>query len=178
MDEMITPVTASETYLPTRRSKSVTQMGHRQVVQVKHWRRRVGFSPFFKQHRPASEELWISCKKQDGKEYEKERDGALCKAETQPATPKQRVTRFILAAPCSGSAAPDVTTYARPHFMRPSFLYSSTITALALASALARSFFLKHNLRLEEKAGIMLGSWSSALEAPELMRNYRGLSPP
>lgn len=79
---MITPVTASETYLPTRRSKSVTQTGHRQVVQVKHWRRGAGFSPFFKQHGPAGEELWVSCEEQDGKEYEKERDGALCKAET------------------------------------------------------------------------------------------------
>lgn len=103
MDEMITPVTASETYLPTRRrSKSVTQMGHRQVLRVKHWRRRAGFSPFFKQHGPAGEELWISCEKQDGKEYEKERDGALCKAETQPVRPKQRVR--LLAAPCSGGA--------------------------------------------------------------------------
>ena len=44
------------------------------------------------------------------------------------------------------SVAPDMKTYTSPHFMRPSFLYSSTIRALALASALARSFFLKHNL--------------------------------
>lgn len=45
--------------------------------------------------------------------------------------------------------------------MGPSFRYSSTITALALASALARWFFLKHNLRVEAQAGIMLGSRSS-----------------
>lgn len=37
--------------------------------------------------------------------------------------------------------------------MGPSFLYSSTITALALASALARLFFLKHNLRFWQKKG-------------------------
>lgn len=54
-----------------------------------------------------------------------------------------------------------VSTCARPHFMRPSFRYSSTITALALASALARSFFLKHNLRVEAKAGITPGWWRS-----------------
>lgn len=61
--------------------------------------RRPGFSPFFKQHRPAGEELGISCKEQDGKEDEKERDGALCKAGTQPVT---RVTRLTPAAPRPG----------------------------------------------------------------------------
>lgn len=86
---MITPVTASETYLPTRRAKSITRMGHRRVVGVKHWRRRAGFSPFFKQHRPAGEELWIPCEKQDGEECEKQGDGALSKAETQPVRAEQ-----------------------------------------------------------------------------------------
>lgn len=41
------------------------------------------FSPFFKQHRPAGEKLWISRKKKDGEESEKDGDGALRKTERQ-----------------------------------------------------------------------------------------------
>lgn len=52
--------------------------------------------------------------------------------------------------------------------MRPSFLYSSTITALALASALARSFFLKHNLHkkaISHKLELDFCVWSSPSDA-------------
>lgn len=76
---MITPVTASETYLRAGRSKYETEMEKPAEADLS---LRL-FSPFLKKHRPASEKLWISCKKKDGKEYEKERDGALCKTETQ-----------------------------------------------------------------------------------------------
>lgn len=139
---MITPVTASETYLQAARSKFNTEV---EKPAGAHLSLRL-FSPFFKKHRPASEKLWISCKKKDGKQYEEERDGALCKAETRQQQ-RTELGPWAGCGTCSCSvAAPDLQTSTSPHFMRPSFLYSSMMRALALASALARSFFLKHNL--------------------------------
>lgn len=161
MDAMITPVTASETYLQAGRSKYKTEVEKPAGV---HLSLRL-FSPFFKKYRPASEKLWISCKKKDGKQYEEERDGALCKTETQQWQRKE-LDPWSWCGTWPSSVAQDLKTYTSPYFMRPSFLYSSTIRALALASALARSF-LKHNLH--EKAISHKWSWNSALGAPHRM---------
>lgn len=171
MDAMITPVTASETYLQAGRSKYKTEMQKPADADVS---LRL-FSPRFKKHRPAREKFWISGKKKDGKQYEKESDGALCKTETQQHKSKE-LDILSWSGICSINIAQDMKTYTSPHFMRPIFLYSSTIRALALASALARSFFLKHNLH--KKAISHKWSWNSAFGTPHRMQNYRGFSPP